>query len=143
MKQRINTRQCIVRCQKCDDFTISTDGGPTKCYTCLPRNDAKKVIQTPAWRKKRLDVLIKNEWECFYCGERATCVDHKLPVSHGGTEDDSNLVACCRRCNNLKAMSTIPVFLERVKKLFITNRVQRKDLYRVAQIIVSEEKICG
>jgi len=32
----------------------------------------------------------------------AECVDHTIPKSQGGTNDDHNLMAACRRCNKWK-----------------------------------------
>ena len=43
---------------------------------------------------------------CFYCNkelsEQEKTVDHKIPVSKGGTNVKTNLVICCRHCNSLK-----------------------------------------
>ena len=43
---------------------------------------------------------------CFYCNkelsEQEKTVDHKMPVSKGGTNAKTNLVICCRHCNSLK-----------------------------------------
>jgi len=33
---------------------------------------------------------------------RSTTVDHKLPLSRGGTNDLTNLVGACRRCNEAR-----------------------------------------
>ena len=50
---------------------------------------------------------------CAYCGNEANEVDHVVPLAI----DDSNpynmdgLVACCRRCNNLKGARSKDVFL--------------------------------
>jgi 5-methylcytosine-specific restriction endonuclease McrA len=46
---------------------------------------------------------------CEYCGVTETdsrghlTVDHFKPQSHGGTDDPSNLLYCCWRCNLYKA----------------------------------------
>jgi len=42
---------------------------------------------------------------CHYCGEPASQIDHKVPVSHGGSNVTTNLVASCAKCNNLKGNS--------------------------------------
>ena len=47
-------------------------------------------------------VLNRDNYTCVYCGEAANEVDHVIPRSHGGSDFPSNLVASCRRCNNLK-----------------------------------------
>ena len=55
-------------------------------------------------------------WKCHYCRrpmraahsdwpDRAT-VDHRLPVSRGGTNHKANTVAACARCNTFKGSMT-------------------------------------
>jgi len=39
---------------------------------------------------------------CVYCGDAAAGVDHVWPLSRGGPEDESNLVAACWSCNPSK-----------------------------------------
>ena len=53
---------------------------------------------TNAWRKIRARILRRDNNVCQYCGAYADTVDHIKPRSHGGSDDPSNLVACCRRC---------------------------------------------
>lgn len=47
---------------------------------------------------------------CYYCERKLTedekTVDHKLPVSRGGTNDMQNLVICCQKCNSKKSDRT-------------------------------------
>jgi len=47
--------------------------------------------------KKR--VLERDNHVCQYCGERAVCVDHVVPVAFIPNHDMKNLVASCERCN--------------------------------------------
>lgn len=54
------------------------------------------------WTAIRIPILIRDEYMCAYCGRKADTVDHIMPKSKGGTEDPSNLVACCKRCNMKK-----------------------------------------
>ena len=58
---------------------------------------------TRAWRVIRNRVLIRDGYECAYCGQHATTVDHIVPRVQGGTDDDDNLVAACALCNALKS----------------------------------------
>lgn len=48
--------------------------------------------------------------QCFYCSKELTedekTVDHKLPVSKGGTNEMTNLVICCQTCNSKKRDQT-------------------------------------
>lgn len=50
----------------------------------------------------RRAVLVRDSFECQYCGLRAENVDHVIPRSRGGTHTWENVVACCRRCNSKK-----------------------------------------
>jgi 5-methylcytosine-specific restriction endonuclease McrA len=58
------------------------------------------------WAAIRVPILERDEYMCAYCGRKADTVDHIIPKSKGGTEDPSNLVACCKRCNNRKQSRT-------------------------------------
>lgn len=48
---------------------------------------------------RRFAILQRYNFHCQYCGEDASCVDHIVPWSYGGTDDDDNLVAACHICN--------------------------------------------
>lgn len=50
----------------------------------------------------RRAVLVRDGFECQYCGAAAENVDHITPRSRGGTHTWENVVACCRRCNGRK-----------------------------------------
>lgn len=61
----------------------------------------------PQWEITRKRILDRDQWICQYCskpleGADAT-VDHIVPKIEGGSDDDSNLVASCRRCNGQKS----------------------------------------
>lgn len=50
--------------------------------------------------------IYKDNKKCFYCDEPLTykksTIDHKVPKKNQGKNDKSNLVVCCKKCNNLK-----------------------------------------
>jgi 5-methylcytosine-specific restriction endonuclease McrA len=73
---------------------------------CLEHRGKERNGSTRQWRKVRTAVLKRDQHRCFYCGERATTVDHLRPVSRGGTDHESNLVACCSDCNAAKGDKT-------------------------------------
>ena len=54
----------------------------------------------------RTKILKRDRHTCQACGVRApeveVEVDHKIPVSKGGTDNESNLVTLCRDCNRGK-----------------------------------------
>lgn len=64
------------------------------------------------WERLRLSVL-REEGACRYCGLAlldgagdpipGATVDHRLAKCEGGTDDRSNLCACCAECQQRKA----------------------------------------
>lgn len=48
-------------------------------------------------------VYRRDRGACVYCRARgALTVDHVRPRADGGSNDESNLVTCCLRCNRLR-----------------------------------------
>ena len=54
------------------------------------------------WKKLRNRILIRDNHTCYLCGMEATTVDHIHPLAKGGTDDEWNLAAACKRCNYSK-----------------------------------------
>jgi len=56
--------------------------------------------------KQRFRILLRDDFRCRYCGKEAPSValevDHVVPRSKGGSDDDGNLVAACFECNRGK-----------------------------------------
>ena len=55
----------------------------------------------------RHKILKRDRFSCQACGARAPDVelevDHKVPVSRGGTNEESNLITLCKDCNRGKS----------------------------------------
>jgi 5-methylcytosine-specific restriction endonuclease McrA len=65
-----------------------------------------------AYRARRLDVLARDQWTCFYCMQPATTVDHVIPIKDGGDPlAYDNLVSCCSTCNSRKGSRSQGSFL--------------------------------
>lgn len=77
---------------------------------------ARKAIP----KRLRFKILERDGFRCVYCGASPpSCVlhvDHKVPVSKGGGNEESNLVAACSDCNLGKWVSTVKT--EGEEKLF-------------------------
>lgn len=60
-------------------------------------------------KRTRFEVLRRDNNTCRYCGGTAPdvtlTIDHVTPVSLGGSDDPSNLVAACKDCNAGKSSS--------------------------------------
>ncbi len=54
------------------------------------------------------NVLARDQHKCAYCGTKSKTltIDHIIPRSRGGKTDFDNCVACCKKCNDLKAART-------------------------------------
>lgn len=54
-------------------------------------------------RAGRRLVFARDGFECAYCSRKGDLtIDHVKPTSRGGTNEWSNVVACCRQCNQHK-----------------------------------------
>jgi 5-methylcytosine-specific restriction endonuclease McrA len=61
------------------------------------------------WREK-LDLFAHC---CAYCGEsESLTVDHRIPLSRGGSDEISNIVPACSRCNCSKGTKTDREFIK-------------------------------
>lgn len=80
----------------------------------------RRFVQVPFRARIPLSnraVLERDNHECAYCEARkGTTVDHVRPRSRGGLHRWTNVVAACRRCNEMKAdrlLSELPEFVLR------------------------------
>lgn len=77
----------------------------------------KKTIKM----EKLSTLLSKQKNTCCYCGCKIhhpylnimpiATIDHVIPLSKGGSNLMHNLVACCQKCNTLKASRDLGPFL--------------------------------
>lgn len=74
---------------------------------------------------QRMNVYARANGKCTICGEhigyRKFTIDHKRPVSKGGTNDIRNLQAVCSSCNQMKHYLTQNEFMRKLWKVTIHN----------------------
>lgn len=70
---------------------------------------SRKRLCESEWAPVRLRIFERDNYTCRYCGRRGEKLecDHVLPLSRGGTNDDSNLAAACVPCNRSKRNRTV------------------------------------
>ena len=77
----------------------------------------RPTIRATFSKAERTAISRSQRYRCMYCGVRLTSdnlqIDHMDPVSRGGSNDDDNLQALCRRCNIRKGNHTDDEFRER------------------------------
>ncbi len=63
----------------------------------------KNSISLPIPHRTRFNVFKRDGFVCTYCGATAPkaklVVDHVIPKSKGGSDDESNLTTACEPCN--------------------------------------------
>lgn len=105
---------CNEECKHVYDFSdYHKYGFYALCGECLKRvmfrsshPDEASTALSPANLRTRFLVLERDGFRCVYCGRSPKNddsvilhVDHVHPRSKGGSDDMSNLVACCVECN--------------------------------------------
>ena len=58
----------------------------------------KEYLQSDVWRKKRTQVLIRDNHKCVHCGNKATEVHHKV-YTIWGKEKLKHLESICNTCH--------------------------------------------
>lgn len=90
----------------------------TKAFFAKPRTILKVKVRLSKstrtanreWAITRAKVFALHGAQCVYCGADASHVDHKTPLSRGGTDAIDNLVPACMRCNIRKGVMTFEEF---------------------------------
>lgn len=67
-----------------------------------------RLAQQKSRAKKK---LLLQSAVCQYCGGEATGYDHIVAKFNGGTDDDANLIPCCKKCNSSKRDKDVVQFL--------------------------------
>lgn len=52
------------------------------------------------WRRRRLEILERDDWKCVFCGHPGKAVHHLIPTDIGGTHHKENLATACDWCHN-------------------------------------------
>lgn len=68
---------------------------------------------------KRLAIYLRDGLACAYCGDAVEngaqlTLDHVRCHVNGGTNDATNLVTCCHRCNSSRGKRSVKVFAAHV-----------------------------
>ena len=72
---------------------------------------------------ERIKVYRKTKGHCYLCGEFIDFdsfeIEHKVPISKGGTNDLDNLFCSCHCCNTIKQDIYPEDFMEKISQIFI------------------------
>jgi len=86
-----------------------------KSMRARARKDGAVIALTVA------DLLTVIPENCVYCKQRITPailnIDHKVPVSRGGSYDLDNLIGICKSCNSRKSILDAHEYRQLLRKL--------------------------
>lgn len=83
-------------------------------------------------QEKRLAIYLRDGCACAYCGASVEqgaqlSLDHLKPHSKGGSNEATNLVTCCSRCNSSRGNRTVAAFA-RVTAAYLNNAAKAEDI---------------
>lgn len=81
---------------------------------------------------KRLAIYLRDGLACCYCGacvedEAKLTLDHLKPYSKGGSNEATNLVTCCSRCNSSRGNRSYTKFSEAVAG-YVNHGIKASDI---------------
>lgn len=100
-KIRIKNNEAIIKCRNCGYFFVSSKD---KIY-CSNKCIKKKSKRESRGLRLRFKILQRDNFTCKYCGRNVKDnnvklhVDHKIPISKGGSNNVDNLITSCSDCN--------------------------------------------
>lgn len=75
-------------------------------HSPAPSRRSRRSKRPKMDKSKRFRILRRDGFRCQVCGRKASeddaielHIDHKMPLSQGGSNDDSNLWTLCKECN--------------------------------------------
>ena len=85
-------------------------------------------------RRQREIIYARHNGKCAICGNYVSfkrfTIDHKRPISKGGTDDFRNLQAVCYSCNQMKNSLAWNEFMRKLWKVTIHNLANIAKAYR-------------
>lgn len=97
---------------------IERDGGVWKCHYCGAVLIPSHVQRWTKPYYNAEEAVVRGELKTICVvteGYSEPYVDHKHPVSKGGSDNLDNLVAACRRCNQAKLDTPYDEYIKRIK----------------------------
>ena len=84
--------------QRSDNPEVLINGSLEKAFHRKLRYEISGAVQQKVW--------VADGYKCMYCwaemGKAVMTIDHFTPLEMGGTNDTSNYLSACRRCNKNK-----------------------------------------
>jgi len=95
-------------------------------------------------KKKRFEIFKRDRFSCQYCGlqspEVVLEVDHILPVSKGGSDEDANLTTACFNCNRGKTNGELHEAGEPIETRAVQYQIEKMSQLRELNKLLSVER---
>ena len=100
-------------------------------------NLTKRQLRQRLTTKAKEQIYIRDKFECQYCGSKEELeVDHIIPISKGGTNENDNLITACHRCNTSKSDKDLEEFIkDNLNNINFLDRV-----YKILDTLKEKEK---
>lgn len=114
-------------------YLLDTDTGEKTELKNIPIPKKKSAIKRKHFsEKERLIIYRKTNGHCYLCGEFVDFdsfeIEHKVPLSKGGTNDLNNLFPACHCCNNIKHDIYLRELMEKILQIFMYQmQIQNKN----------------
>lgn len=86
-----------------------------------PRHKRDNALHSPSRYAEWIALIEKHGFKCFYCTKAITkktaTRDHMTPVCRGGSDEITNIVPTCKRCNDRKAQKTAEEFKQYLREI--------------------------
>ena len=92
---------------------------------------------------KRLAIYLRDGLACAYCGSTVTegaqlSLDHLKPYSKGGSNEASNLITCCSKCNSSRGNRSYTKFADNVAG-YLNHGLTGKDIVKHIKTCIKRE----
>lgn len=97
-------------------------------YVVMENGKLEKLSENIRERKafskeERMKVYRKTKGHCYLCGDFVDFdkfeIEHKVPISKGGTNDFNNVFCSCHICNAIKQDIYPEDFVDKISKIFV------------------------
>lgn len=99
----------------------------------------------PISKKLRFEIFKRDSFKCQYCGAKPPKVplevDHIVPVSKGGKNDELNLITSCFDCNRGKSNNELEIVLDTTLSKVQKIRVAQEQYREIKKLQNKEKKI--
>jgi hypothetical protein len=115
-------------CEKCDISAIREVPCVNCDRTCI--NVIKTPLNRGISRQKREKIHIRDNHKCICCPATTNLtIDHLIPISKGGTNNEWNLATMCSKCNSKKGNQLLPELIQfsnELKQQYMQSELETK-----------------